>query len=108
MVGWLQIVGSCAAAGKREVYQHYYFEHWVPQEFRRRLAEETHRAGKLLPAAYEKVAVLDPDPAAEESRVGGRSGWGVLHSLATRLPWLLTGFAGGAAAAVVLYFFLKR
>jgi len=110
LVGWLQIVGVSQDPVKRAACQDYYLDQLVPREFRRRLAEETHRAGKLLPAVYEKVAAQDSDHAGNDPhhRVGDRSGSGVLRSIGRRLPWLLTGFAGGVLAAGLLYFFLKR
>src|SRR5262249_14960980 len=51
--GWLQVVADCADVKKKEAYQRYYLDHHVPLDFRRRLAEEMHQAGKLLPAVYE-------------------------------------------------------
>ena len=81
LIAWLQIVGTGSDGDKTELCQRYYFAEQVPPEFRRRLAEELFRAGKLLPAVHEAVGRppaeasetlppqlptgADPDPAAE-------------------------------------------
>jgi hypothetical protein len=117
LVGWLQVVGNCADLLKREAYQRYYLDRFVPVEFRRRLAEETHRAGKLLPEVYEAVQ-------ADEQRLAPAAGSSALvpdelHQLAgvrlgegearpspltfwQRLPWLLCALAAGVVAAAIL------
>jgi hypothetical protein len=60
--GWLQIVADCADMKKKEAYQRYYLDHHVPHDFRRRLAEEMHQAGKLLPAVYEEYHKATEEP----------------------------------------------
>jgi hypothetical protein len=120
LVGWLQVVGGCPDAAKKEAYQRYYLHRFVPEEFRRRLAEETHRAGKLLPVVYETVdrppqlaeeapaVAAPPAPGAGAEAAyqltGVRLAEGEvalsLLGLWRRLPWLVCTLVGGAVAAL--------
>ncbi|HKI34530.1 MAG TPA: magnesium transporter [Gemmataceae bacterium] len=125
LIGWLQVVGACPDAAKKEAYQRYYLERFVPLEFRRRLAEETHRAGKLLPAVYEPAEkpVGETDEAPAPAPVEDVAGPDELHQLSgvrlaegqatlpilglwRRLPWLLFTLAGGVLAALLFGLYL--
>jgi hypothetical protein len=116
LVGWLQVVDGCQDQLRKEAYQTYYLDHCVPEDFRRRLAEETHRAGKLLSAVYENVqkGLLIGSLALPDSSTGHD----VLHQLAgvrvpdgetglrlaafwKRLPWLVSALAVGVLAVLV-------
>jgi hypothetical protein len=115
LIAWLQVVGNSPDPAKKEAYQRHYLERFVPLEFRRRLAEETHRVGKLLPEAYEAVKEAEESGTITEmpaTRLGGDELYqltGVplaggedalpLRSLWTRLPWLACSLAGGLVAA---------
>jgi hypothetical protein len=116
LVSWLQIVGAGPDPVKKEAYQRFYLERLVPVEFRRRLAEEAHRAGKLLPAVHEALEAEGDGPAP-----GARSapaGLDELHQLAgvrlgegaaglspfafwKRLPWLLCALTAGVGALFI-------
>jgi hypothetical protein len=116
LVGWLQVVGGCADENLRAAYQRYYLERFVPTEFRARLAEEHHRAGKLLSAAYEALpapvaapapvmasAALPEEPTGEPFHLTGvrPTEPGRVWSILERFPWLLSGAVGGTVAAVL-------
>jgi hypothetical protein len=122
LVGWLQIVGVCQDPTKREAYQRYYFDQFVPVEFRRRLAEEAYQAGKLLPAVHETVEKGEAAPVAPAKPTRLAAAGGLLTSLlagaacgvaagGTALAWGMTvrralmvggAIVGGATAAAVL------
>jgi hypothetical protein len=116
LVSWLQVVDGCPDQLRKETYQSYYLDHCVPEDYRRRLAEETHRAGKLLRAVYENVqkGLLKGPLALPDSSTGHN----ILHQLAgvrvahgecgspvaafwKRLPWLVCALAGGVLAVLV-------
>jgi hypothetical protein len=116
LVSWLQVVDGCQDPLRKEAYQSYYLDHCVPEDFRRRLAEETHRAGKLLSAVYETVqkGLLKRPLAPSDSSTAHD----MLHQLAgvrvpdgetalrlaafwKRLPWLVCALAGGVLAVLV-------
>jgi hypothetical protein len=119
MLGWLQIVEGCADEAQQAAYQKYYLEGVVPAEFRWRLAEETHKLGKLLPVVYEAVPRATepggppramrgtlPMEAADElfALTGLRAVEGqapLTRSLWKRLPWLLCTMGGGLIAVLV-------
>jgi hypothetical protein len=118
LVGWLELASGCPDAEKKETYQRYYLHRFVPEEFRRRLAEETHRAGKLLPVVYETVD-RPPEMAAEEQEAAPPAAGADLtyqltgvtlpegeatlppRGLWRRLPWLACALQGGVVAALV-------
>ncbi len=121
LVSWLKIVDGCQDELRKEIYQSYYFDHCLPEEFRRRLADETHRAGKLLSAVYENVSkgLLHGPLARPDSSTGhemllqlagvrvpdGETGLR-LAAFWKRLPWLVCALVGGVVA--VLVFDLNR
>jgi hypothetical protein len=103
-LGWLQVVAGSPDEVKKASYQNYYLHHHVAPEFRRRLAEETHRAGQLLPAVYESAATEAPCPPVPAPAATTR-----LRTLAK--GWaggVLLGVVGGLAAAALLYLLLAR
>jgi hypothetical protein len=116
LVGWLKVVSVCEDLARKERYQRYYFDRCVPVEFRRRLAEETYRAGKILLAVYEGVEKAPPkgDGGPSDSAAAAA---GMLHQLAgvrlggeeptlrllgywRRLPWLAVALLGGIMATL--------
>jgi hypothetical protein len=120
VIGWLHIVAGCPDEATTAAYQQYYFEQYVPIDFRQRIAEEMHQAGKLLRVVYEAVPRLTrpgelPSGLAGPGRAGDSVGLFQLtgvtagedqpsgRRLATlqRLPWLLCSLAGGVLAAYV-------
>jgi hypothetical protein len=119
LIGWLRVVSACPEE-ERAAFQAYYLENCVPLEFRWRLAEEMHQAGKLLTAVFETVprpaeggagqgggSLLTLDRQNEvlwmlsgaTATAGGQSAW--LRSLGGRLAALLVTVAGGFVAAYV-------
>jgi hypothetical protein len=120
LMGWLQVVAACPDSDKKAAYQRFYLENFVPLEFRRRLAEETDRAGKLHPAVYEppEKPSEEPSEATAPAPAAVPSGPDELHQLTgvllgegqatlallgfwRRLPWLLCTLAGGLLAALL-------
>ena len=65
LIAWLHLVACCPDESQRAAYQLYYLENQVPLEFRWRLAEETHQAGRLLPAVLERLQKERPKSAVE-------------------------------------------
>ncbi len=122
LLGWLQVVSGCPDPTKKAAYQRFYLHRFVPEEFRRRLAEETHRAGKLLPAVYESIErppeEIEEEPSATPPPAPQHTGdelhqlTGVrlaaaevmlpLSGLWKRLPWLVCALAAGVGAALLL------
>jgi hypothetical protein len=116
LVGWLQVVDGCRDQPRKETYQSYYLDHCVPEDFRRRLAEETHRAGKLCSAVYEnvekglsKAPLALPDSSTGHDMLHQLAGVRVPHgetglrlaAIWKRLPWLACALAGGVLAVLV-------
>ncbi|HZV08035.1 MAG TPA: magnesium transporter [Gemmataceae bacterium] len=119
LIAWLQIVSCCTDESLQAAYQMYYLENHIPLAFRWRLAEETHRAGRLLPAVFEQLQTMRPKeaentaaaqtptpttgPADELFQLVGvhpaDSASSLLASVAKRAPWLLGTLAGGLLAA---------
>jgi hypothetical protein len=119
LIAWLQIVACCADESRRADYQLYYLENHVPLEFRWRLAEETHDAGRLLRPVFEQMEKMKPEgspqtqaaknqPQADVAidelfQVGGVRetilSASVMASVGKRVPALLATLAGGLLAA---------
>lgn len=117
LIGWLQVVRGCADEAERARFQLYYLENCVPAEFRWRLADDTCRAGKLLPAAFRAVPPPTAGPdAVAAARLRAEFGEPAYQltgvwlpealpflqrvSLRGRLPWLLGPLAVGLLAAL--------
>jgi magnesium transporter len=113
LLGWLQVVGDCPDPAKKAAYQRYYLHRFVPDEFRRRLADEAHRAGKLLPTVYETVDRPEQPVSEAEASAPATGGGDELHQLTgvrlgtgeTALPLLalwrrLPGLVAALAAGV--------
>lgn len=119
LIAWLQIVSCCPDGGQRAAYQLHYLENQVPLDFRWRLAEETHQAGRLLPAAFAQMQQLRPKTVAEPSapqvqappialvdelfQLSGvravDADLPLLTSVRKRMVWLLGTLVGGLLAA---------
>ena len=118
LVWWIRVTDTCNDEPQRVLYQRFYLEHFVPQTFRWRLSEETHKTGKLLDDVHD--CVLKPT---EESLPADAAWATVLDSLfqlsgvsvsalqAGELPvkkvwhrflWMLPAIAG--AVAIIFLF----
>jgi hypothetical protein len=64
LIAWLQIVAACPDEAQRASYQQFYLENHVPLEFRWRLTEETHTAGRLSPIVFERLQQMKPQKTA--------------------------------------------
>jgi GTPase-associated protein 1, N-terminal domain type 2 len=120
LLWWLNIVEACPLESARAAYQQYYFDQFIPFDFRWRLADESYRGGKLLPVVFEgmprpteatgeqgqvhfEVVISDlfrltgVRPEALETADALRPqelGW-------LRFSWLIPSVAGGILAALV-------
>jgi hypothetical protein len=119
LIAWLHIVSCCPDESRRAVFQRHYLENQVPLEFRWRLAEETHHAGRLLTAVFEQMQKMRPHGAAETLTAepstpavapiddlfqlsgipAADADLSLLASVGKRAPWLLGTLAGGLLAA---------
>jgi hypothetical protein len=119
LIAWLQIVSCCPDEAQRAAYQLHYLENQVPLDFRWRLGEETHQAGRLLPAAFAQLQQLRPksaeEPPAPQASVPAETPIDELFQLSgvraadaelplftsvrRRMVWLLGTLAGGLLAA---------
>lgn len=115
LIAWLQLTAVCPDEAQRASFQHFYLENHIPLEFRWRLAEETHAAGRLLPLVFDLVKQMKPEQAGavkaaasasvdELFQLSGVSTTNDLPSalpaaLGKRVPWLLCTVAAGLAAA---------
>ena len=55
LIAWLRIVDACPPDAGKDQCQSYYLHHYVPAEFRWRLAKEMHGAGKLPDSVYDEL-----------------------------------------------------
>jgi hypothetical protein len=55
LIAWLRIVDDCPAEAGKDRYQSYYLHQHVPAEFRWRLAQDMHGAGKLLDSVHDNL-----------------------------------------------------
>jgi hypothetical protein len=116
LIAWLQLTAVCPDEGQRASFQHFYLENHVPLEFRWRLAEEMHAAGRLLPIVFDLVKQMKPEKADAAVRAAASTSVDELFQLSgvsttndlpsalpaalvRRAPWLLCTVAAGLAAA---------
>jgi hypothetical protein len=88
LLGWLRIVGCIPDEATRAAFQDHYLWRHVPAEFRWRLAEETWRAGQLLPQVYETIPRPTDDEESDALAGPARAAWSdeVFQLTGARLP----------------------
>ncbi len=88
LLGWLRVVARVPDESVRASFQDHYLWRHIPTEFRWRLAEETWRAGQLLPQAYETIPRPTEDEEPDALDGPTRAAWNdeVFQLTGARLP----------------------
>jgi hypothetical protein len=56
LIAWLRIVEKCQNEADQQHYQRYYLDRHIPAEYRWRLAQDMHGAGRLLDTVHQQLS----------------------------------------------------